>query len=352
MLQKLKNYGVRGIPHDWFINYLSNRKQFVSFNGLSSETMPVVCGIPQGSIIGPLLFLIYMNDIINTSELLHFVLYADDTNIFISHADKNTLQNYANVELNKISCWFKANKLFLNTDKTKYMFFCSNKRQQLQFDFSIKLDNLEIQRASSINFLGVQIDDKLTWVNHINSIRGKISMSIGMLSKLSYFLPLKTLFTLYNAIVLPYFDYCSLVWGGASSCHLNRLHTLQKKAIRLCSNSHYLAHTPPLFKKLNILNFSDNITIKTGVFMYRYSNFLLPPVFDNYFITVDKKHNVNTRQKNKIFLPYARLKLRKVNSIQQKGGKLWNNIDDSIKHVTTLSSFKSKFKLRLLTTYI
>ena len=236
LLYKLEHYGVRSVPLIWFKNYLTNRRQFTSINGTKSNTLPLTCGVPQGSILGPLLFLIYANDVINTTKLLRFILYADDTNILFSHKNETTLYNIVNNELINVCDWFKANRLQMNADKTKYMIFRTHNKSRLLHSV-LKIDDETIDQVESTNFLGVIIDDKLTWTKHVNSIHGKISMSIGVMRKLRSILPLNTLFMLYNAFVLPYLDYCSLVWSGTSSGNLQRLNVLQKKAIRICSNA-------------------------------------------------------------------------------------------------------------------
>ena len=122
LLHKLSIYGIRGQPLSWFRNYLHNRHQYVSYLSCNSQKKIVNCGVPQGSILGPLLFLIYVNDIIRSSPILHFVLFADDTSIIHSHSNYNTLINQLNLELSKISLWFKANKLSLNVNKAPYLF--------------------------------------------------------------------------------------------------------------------------------------------------------------------------------------------------------------------------------------
>ena len=123
LLYKLNTYGIRGIAHSWFKSYLSDRNQFVVFKSHYSQKLPIACGVPQGSILGPLLFLIYINDIVNTSSVLSYILFADDTNLFFSHKNLNTLKLTLNVELNKVTQWFKCNKLSLNLKKTNYMLF-------------------------------------------------------------------------------------------------------------------------------------------------------------------------------------------------------------------------------------
>ena len=351
LLYKLEHYGIRGVPLHWFKNYLSDRKQFTSVNGTNSSTLPLTCGVPQGSILGPLLFLIYVNDIINTSTLFRFILYAEDTNILFSHKNENTLYNIVNTEMIYVCDWFKANKLKMNADKTKYMIFRSQKKYGQQSNPVLKVDDEVIDRVDSTNCLGVIIDEKLTWTKHINSIHGKISMSIGVMRKLRSVLPLNALFMLYNAFVLPYLNYCSLVWSGASLSNLNRLQVLQKKAIRLCSNAHYLAHTAPIFKGLNTLTLSDNVALKVGIFMFKYFKGILPEIFDHCLYLNNTIHNFDTRNKHAIVLPYCRLSIKQKHSILYKGAKFWNALDQIFKNVNTPNSFKTKYKHFLISAY-
>jgi len=127
LLWKLNNYGIRGIVHDWFASYLSNRLQFTAVNGCSSCKLPVTCGIPQGSVLGPILFLIYINDLPNSIRGCRTKLFADDTNIFMSAKTLNELEKQATYRLINIGHWLHANKLHLNTDKTCYSIFSPTK---------------------------------------------------------------------------------------------------------------------------------------------------------------------------------------------------------------------------------
>ena len=161
LLAKLEFYGVRGAALQWFKSYLSGRSQFVQYNGYKSSLKYVECGVPQGSILGPLLFLIYINDLCNVSKALDFILFADDTNIFFSHKDPIVLMELVNTELQKLSCWFQANKLSINVKKSNYIIFkTSQNRQKLNLDFSI--NDTKIDRITETMFLGVIIDECLT----------------------------------------------------------------------------------------------------------------------------------------------------------------------------------------------
>ena len=172
LLHKLEHYGFRGIVLEWFENYLSNRTQYVAFNNCTSEPGNITCGVPQGSILGPLLFILYVNDITYTSNVLDFILFADDTTILYSHKDINSKIELINKELDEVTNWFKANKLSVNASKTNFMIMgtphmTSTKTRE---DLNVLLDNTVLERVKFTKFLGVLIDEYLAWKNHIDCI--------------------------------------------------------------------------------------------------------------------------------------------------------------------------------------
>ena len=227
----------------------------VNFEGTLSVELELKTGVPQGSILGPLLFIIYMNDIVGASALFHDILFADDTSLISTLCkfflnvpqdtnDHNQVNLAINLELKKLTDWLNVNKLSLNTDKTTYMIFQTKSSDSYNW-LNLKINGKEIKRVDTFNFLGLTLNKKLNWNDHINSIANKISSTVGVLNKLKHFLPTSVLKKIYSSLILPQLYYCNLIWGYKPK----RISNIQKKAIRIISKQKYNAHTEPLFKK-------------------------------------------------------------------------------------------------------
>jgi len=348
LIHKLSKLGVRGIVLSWFQNYLTNRKQFVTVQSKTSSRSNMICGVPQGSILGPLLFLIYINDIINSSQLLNFILFADDTNIFYSHKCMNTLINTLNTELSKVSLWFKCNKLSLNIDKTCFMHF-TNSQSRTNHNINLTIDNIPIIEKKSTKFLGVIIDSNLSWNDHIKKISISVSKAIGILWKLKPILTKRILLVLYNSFVLPYINYCNIVWGNCNKSKIESLFLLQKKAIRVCTHSAYLAHTDPLFKQLNTLKVHDLHTYQSAIFMFKHTTHLLP-FFHDAFTQNTNIHSYPTRHSSDFHLNNPKLLIAH-RSIRHHGPDIWNSLPEQIHLCTSLFSFKATMKRHIVSNY-
>ena len=180
LLDKLKYYGITGIPLMLIESYLTHRYQYVSYKNCESERLEIKTGIPQGSILGPLYFSILINDIVNSTDKIIFLMYADDTTLYFSLEDFETQSREAaiNTEINKVNTWLRLNKLSLNVEKTKCMLF-NKRRTPPVINFSI--NNRDIDRVAQFTFLGIILDENLSWKNHINMISNKLSKINGVL---------------------------------------------------------------------------------------------------------------------------------------------------------------------------
>lgn len=356
LLQKLNAYGIRGMPNLLIKNYLQNRKQFVEYGNCQSNMDAITCGVPQGSILGPLLFLLYINDMSETSKLLYFILFADDTNILYSNRDIWQLMKIVNCELLILSDWFKANKLSLNIKKTNFMLFGYKDipliDQNNETAFEIIIENEKITKVDSTKFLGVIVDQKLTWHQHIAYISLKISKSLNILSRLKHKLPQKCLISLYYSLIYPHLNYCIIIWGSAYKTTLHRLEILQKRAVRIIDNSHYLSHSEPLFKKYNFLKLYDIYFFSICMFMYKFKYQMLPNVCQC-LLMLNIEYNSSTyclRNVGVFAIPLHRTTVR-AKCIKVCGPKYWDSVSDDIKSVPTEHNFKSKLRLSIIDKY-
>ena len=343
LLEKLYLYGIRGVSLQWFNSYLSDRKQYVVVDGVESSHLDVNLGVPQGSVLGPLLFLIYVNDIINCSSIMKFSLFADDTVVLQSHKNIIDLMSIVNNELKMLNDWFKCNKLFLNFKKTKYVMFHS-KRKKLPLNINpIKIEDTVIDRTESINFLGVLIHESLDWKYHISNISSKISRSVGVLSKIKSYLPRNVLRTIYNAIVLPHLNYCNEIWGKTYKVHIDKLYILQKRAMRHITKSDSRSSSLPLFIKLKCLPIFHLVRLNILVFMFKYQKGILPALFQNMFNTNSSFHDYQTRLRDNLRTPIIHSTIR-THSIRFTGVHEWNSVSNDIKSSSTLTRFRTLFK--------
>ena len=229
LLKKLWHYGIRGIANDWFKSYLTNRMQYVSINNIPSDLLKVNFGVPQGSVLGPLLFLVYINDLHNSirfSSPFHFV---DDTGLLNIQDSIHAINRTLNKDLRELSFWLNANKIALNVAKTEIILF-KTRNKNYDADLKIKLCRKRIHASQYVKYLSVFIDENLNWKKHINEISTKLIKGNAMLSKLRHFVNKDILLSVYSGVFHSHLTYLCLVWGQAKFS-LNRTTLLQKRAI-------------------------------------------------------------------------------------------------------------------------
>ena len=345
LLQKLENYGIRGIPLMLFKSYLSHRRQFVSLNGVNSPPLQISLGVPQGSVLGPLLFLIYINDLPNALDLLQPVLFADDTTLYFTHSNPYTLCRTISKELKQLHNWLISNRLTLNINKSYYIIFSL---RDIPPDINISIANTTLERKSEGKFLGIIIDDKLNFDSHINAVSTNVSKWTGTLYKLKTHIPLNILINLYYAFIYPHLNYGILAWGSTIASHMYPLVILQKRLIRILTNSDYLAHTSPLFKDKSLIKIKDIYSTHCLLYLFE----VLKTNKHNtqqYISSIQPSHSHNTRSRN-LTMPYPRISKYKHSPLYQSM-TLWNSLPENLKTIGTSIQFKVKLKAYFLNQY-
>ena len=344
LIGKLEYYGVRGHALELFKSYLTNRKLFVQLNKVSSKFSNICRGVPQGSTLSGLLFLLFINDVVNSSNKLFFNLFADDTSIYLKDKNLSALYDVMNEELVKVSNWLTANKLSLNVSKTTYILFKGKKK--IRDIPQLYLFGNPISKVDSMKFLGILIDENINWKPQAKFVIGKLSRMIGVFSKIGENLNLSSLKTLYFSFIQPSLQYGINFWFPVSKDLQNKIFRLQKKAVRLINKSSFSAHTEPLFSKNKILKLKDLYYLETCKFIHQEVNFC-----NNFnLVRQSSLHNYSTRFNSNIVPRSLRTKYGS-NFILCRGVNNYNNLSTEMKTLDTMRKFKCCLKLSLLSEY-
>ena len=345
LLQKLKIHGVDATELSWFRSYLSDRYQCTTINGSLSDPKILKCGVPQGSILGPLLFILYINDLPDAISKCNVMLYADDTALYYSHRDFAEIERILNFELLNISQWFQTNKLTLNASKTKFMLFGSPSKLKNPNYLEIKIDDEIIEQVTVFKYLGVQLDNILSFASHFDYTIRKINSKLAALGRASRYLDTKLLLTLYKALILPHLDYCDIVWDSCSKKYKSKLQILQNRALRMIFRRDRNTPTTELHRMGGLRSLQERRKFHMGIFMFRATNNTLPTYISDKFISANRVHEHATRSAStrSLHIPYARTNYGK-NSISFRGAAEWNSIPNTIRTLPSLSLFKRHYQ--------
>ena len=304
----------------------------------------MTCGVPQGSILGPLLFILYINDLPDSINLCNILLYADDTALYYSHGDPSEIETVLNRELSVISKWFQSNRLTLNAKKTKCMLFGTSKRLKNSNRLVIKIADETIEHVNVFKYLGVYLDSVLSFSDHFDHLSSKINSRLAILGRASRYLNTKLLLILYKALILPHFDYCDTVWDSCAKKFKTRLQTLQNRALRIVHKRD--RHTPVMeLHRLSKLQFlQDRRTFHMGTFMYKATHNQLPMYITSKFTPAAQVHSHATRSAStrSLYIPPSNTNYGK-NSISARGAVAWNDVPQNIRTLPSLSLFKKSF---------
>ena len=346
LIKKLEHYGIRGTALSLFESYLQNRQQFVIVNGMKSKTQNITIGVPQGSVLGPLLFLIYINDLPLSIRKMKSVLFADDTTLFATNKDIITLGNDISNELTLVKEWLISNCLTLNIMKTYYIIFST---REVPSNLQIKIGQNTLERKKSGKFLGVVLDERLTFKEHISNVTNKVSKIVGLFFKLKMSFPLDVIHKLYYSLVYPHLNYCILAWGSAKQTFLYPLIVLQKRIVRIITGSTYYTHSMPLFKHLKLLKLDDLYVLNCQ--LYAYNTLILnkyPKVKED-ITAIQSEHRYDTRN-SELRNVCCRISTCK-QSLLYNVIRAWNTLDNSTKSLNTISQLKNVSKLQIIAKY-
>jgi len=370
LLKILHEKGIRGTELNWFKSYLSNRSQYVSLGGECSDKLLIKLGVPQGSILGPLLFIIYLDSLPTVTNNPLF-LFADDTVLLASDSDIGSLTSKINREFKKVCHFFREHKLSLNPSKTQYIIF-TNSQTVHQTPTRVFIDNnntgeakpehlIEIERIypasenSAYKYLGIYLDPSLTFKAHLQKIHTKLSRALYTLRSVKHFLPQEALTNLYYSLFHCHLVYALEIWSSASENLLVDIYKKQKNAIRIITNSKYNTHTKPLFKQLSILPFPDLINYTKACFFQTVVQNTAPLSFSGVWPTnrnqriLTNNYDRDLRNDHELYIPFSR-----TNQISRfplsSFPSFWNTLPPDISIIRKKTEFKTKLKEYFLNT--
>ena len=348
LCKKLEHYGVQQREPSWFQSYLSNRKQFCRVGGVDSRTGVVEIGVPQGSCLGPLLFLIYINDLPSAVHGSTVSMYADDTSLCLKSRDISQLNEAINEDLAHLDSWLKGNKLSLKVAKTQSMLIATKPKHQTLNNAAeklhLKIRGSELDVVNKTKYLGVYVDNGLDWKEHIKTVSTKASRAIGFLKHAKNILPIDSLKTLYSSIVEPHFRYCCSVWGCCGTTDIDQLQKLQNRATRIVTNSSFDAPSRPLIKSLGWKTVRKLVHQDSRLMVYKSINGLAPQYMSDLFTRNSACSSRNLRNTKTDWRLPRKTSANGQKCFSYRGAKLWNNLSAEIKQAPSFAVFKQNIQ--------
>jgi len=344
LLEKLHQYGITGKALEWFKSYLEDRTQQVRINDIWSMLLTTEYGVPQGSVLGPLLFIIYINDIVKIcSKDCSIKIFADDTLIYVIGESSAEIERKLNVAFNVVEEWMNNNKLKMNAGKTKFMVVRSI-RKELRGKIVVKcLDGSEIEQVELMKYLGVIIDDKLRFSDHCDYMLKKIGKKISFLNRIGNYISAYTRCTIYKTIIAPHFEYCATLLIDMGETQLSRLQKAQNRAMRVILHCDRCAKIEDMLKALQFMTIRQRLYYNMCTFIFKILNNMMPEQLCNRLRIVGDGSERQTRQTGDIAIEFRRTRSAQ-KSLFYEGVLMYNALPTEIKHCDRLKTFKRVVK--------
>ena len=348
LLKKLKFYGVDGFVIKWFESYLGGRKQCTKIRGNVSPLLPVNTGVPQGSILGPILFSLFINDLSSNCKQSTAYLFADDSALYFDNITRGSYDNVVE-DMKIVYEWLRINKLRLNVSKSSFIVFDkfpNLDRLSIPLDLKDGSYSLHIEETKSQKYLGLMIDNQLNFQDHIEYVKSKVAKRIGALYRSKKLLPLKYRKMFVNALMLPQFDYMDTIWCRAAKTKLNSLDILYKKVAKIALDVHWQEPSVNVYRNMKWLPLHLRRQLHLSTYMYKIINECAPPSFVSKFAYVSG--GSRDAERCNLYIP----KSRTHKSFSYLGAKCWNSIPVNVRNIESTAKFsqclKSSFMLDVI----
>lgn len=345
LLQKLQSLGIQGTVFEWFKSYLIDRKQKVKFKNIFSKSQEIKYGVPQGSKLGPLLFIIYINDVVERLKKSNVKckLFADDMKIYYSSKYLITIESKLNESLKILSDWLKEFQLKININKTHYMILHDKRAQNIRGKCDIKYNDVILNEVKETKYLGVILDDNLTFNENAIFTSKKISQKVNILYRLNNSVSSFTKCMIYKTIIAPHFNYCSTVMINYDDNKINILQKMQNRAIRNILLVNKYTSIKLMLETLGWLSIRQQIIYNTCIFIYKMINKLTPSYLSELIQYNSERCRYKTRNQKLLNIDFTKTHTAE-KTIIYKGYNWYNKLPPNVRNEKSLISFKRELK--------